>query len=446
MAHASPDARVLIFSLALSILTGVVFGLAPALSASRTDLAGTMKQGGHGSQDMPHSRLRGVLVSAETALAVMLLAAAGLLIGSFRHLTEVDPGFNPDRLLTFRLALPDARYPNEKRKEFFDRLVERVRSEPGVHSAAAMFPLPLGDSRVTISFEVEGRPVPQAELPTAAFRQVSSGYFEAMGIPMISGRDFSERDDDRSPGVVIVNQEFVLRFLPGEDPVGRRIRPQISYSGEAVMRTIVGVVGDVRHESLSAGPTPEYYIPYGQLFVANMTVVVRTTGDPRGSFNGMRRIVAAMDKSLPLHNVKTMEEVLSGSVVRPRFNALLLGIFACVALILTGVGLYGIVAYSVGCRTREIGLRMALGAGRKEILRTIVWKGLCLTLIGMTIGLLGAFVVTRLMSSFLVDATPADPSTLVTTAFILFGVSALASYIPARRATKVDSMVALRHE
>jgi putative ABC transport system permease protein len=263
---------------------------------------------------------------------------------------------------------------------------------------------------------------------------------------MISGRDFSDRDDVKSPGVVIVNQEFLRRFLPGEDPVGKRIRPQISYTGEPVMRTIVGVVGDVRHEGLASGSTPEYYIPYGQLFVANMTVLVRTAGEPRASFNGMRRIVASMDKSLPLYNVKTMEEVLSGSVARPRFNALLLGIFAFFALILTGVGLYGIVAYSVGCRTREIGLRMALGAGRSEILRTIVWKGLWLTLIGGTIGLIGAFIVTRLMSSFLVDVTPADPSTLVLTALILFGVSALASYIPARRATKIDSVVALRND
>jgi putative ABC transport system permease protein len=405
-----------------------------------------MKQGGQGSQDAPHSRLRGVLVSAETALAVMLLAGAGLLIGNLRHMTHLEPGFEFDRLLTFRLALPDPRYTNEKKKEFFDRLIELVRNEPGVRSAAAMFPLPLGESRVSISFEIEGRPVRQAELPTAAFRQVSPGYFEAMGIPRISGRDFSERDHVQSPPVIIVNQEFARRFFPREDPLGKRIRPQISYTGDPVMRRIVGIVGDVRHESLSAGPTPEYYIPYGQLFVANMTVLVRTTGDPRNSVNGMRRIVASMDKDLPLYNVKTMGEVLSGSLAQPRFNALLLGIFAGFALLLTGVGLYGIVAYSVECRTREIGLRMALGAGRPDILRTIMWKGLCLTLIGLSTGSLGALMAIRLMSRFLEDVISAHPAALVVTPLTLLGVATLASDIPARRATKVDSMVALRHD
>jgi putative ABC transport system permease protein len=442
----NPDARVLAFTFALSVLTGALFGLAPALSTSKTDLVGSLKKGGHAFQGSPHNRLRGVLVAAETAVAVVLLVGAGLLIGSFRQMTDVDPGFNFDHVLTFKLALPNVQYSEEQKRKFFDRLVDRVRNEPGVRSAAAMFPIPLGDSRISVSFEIEGRPISKADLPTAAFRQVSPGYFEAMGIPVIAGRDFTERDDATSPGAVIVNQEFERRFFPNENPIGKRIRPLVSRTGEPITRNIIGVVGDVKHRSLRDELSPEFYMAYSQLFVANMSVVVRTQGDPRNMITVMRGIVFSMDKDLPLYNVKTMDEILSGSVAQPRFNALLLGIFASVALVLTGVGLYGIVAYSVECRTREIGLRMALGAGRPDILRMMVGNGLALTLTGLAIGLSAAFFITRLMSSLLFRVTPTDPVTLTTAALILLGVAVLASFIPARRATEVDSMVALRHE
>jgi predicted permease len=447
LAQVTLDGSVLMFTTLVTLLTGVIFGLAPAWQISKTDLGQMLKAGGRSSTDGGHhNRLRNVLVVAETAVSLVLLVGAGLLITSFIRLQRVDPGFNPHQLLTFSFELPEARYPYAQRINFYNQMLARLQATPGIRSAASILPLPLGDSRISVSFEVDGRPVPKSDEPSAWFHVVSPKYFSTMGVQLLKGRDFTERDDAQAPGVIVVNQEFARRFFPNEDVIGKHIKPGAAGIGNAMMREIVGVVADVKHLSLSRDDTPEYYVPYTQCLFDPMTIVARTQGDPRSMLDAARNDLRALDKDLPVYSVRTMDDYLKASVSQPRFNTMLLGVFAGVALLLSAVGLYGVMAYTVGQRTHEFGIRMALGAERQDVLKMVLRRGLGLTLVGVAIGLVGAIALSRFLTGMLFGVHPHDPATLAGVSFVLVAVALLACYIPARRATKVDPMVALRYE
>jgi putative ABC transport system permease protein len=442
------DWRVLGFTLLVSVLTGVIFGLVPAIHSSKTELTESLKEGGRGSgEGARRNRIRGVLVVSELAIAVVLLVGAGLLMQSLWRLRQVSPGFESQGLLTFVVGIPEVRYPTEKQAQFYHDLVARVESLPGVRSASAVIPLPLSGDAFSISFETEGRPVAKGNQPSADFFAISDGYFKTLGVSMLKGRDLNERDNKQAPGVIIVNQAFARKFFPDEDPVGKRIKPGISTdTDEPAMREIVGMVSDVRNRNLSSELRPGYFVPAAQIPFNQMTMVVRTTSDPHSLITAVQNEVHAMDKELPIFNVKTMDEYIAATVAAPRFNTTLLVIFAAVALVLTIVGLYGVMSYSVAQRTNEIGIRMALGAQTRDVLRLIVSQGFKLVLLGLAIGLAGAFALMRVIASLLFGVTTKDPLTFAAVAVLLAFVALLACYIPARRATRLDPLRALRYE
>jgi putative ABC transport system permease protein len=443
------DWRVLGFTLGLSLLTGVIFGLAPAFHSSKSELVETLKEGGRGtSEGARRNRVRNVLVVSELAIAVVLLVGAGLLIKSLWRLRNVNSGLQPENILTFNVGLPEIKYNSERQGRFFVDLKSRLESMPGVQSASTIFPLPLSGDRFSISFDIEERPVPPKDQPSADLFSTGVGYFRVMGIPVIKGRDFDDRDKHGSTPVLIITETFARQHFPNEDPIGKRIRPGIAtYEGErSTMREIVGVVGDVRNRTLNTEPKAAYYMPQAQLPFSQMVAVVKTVNDPHSLISGVTKEAAAMDPDIPLFGVKSMEDYLSTSVAAPRFNTTLLSIFAAVALVLTVVGLYGVMSYSVAQRTNEIGIRLALGAQSRDVLMMIVKQGSTLILLGLAIGLLGAFALMRLIASLLFGVTAKDPFTFVAVAALLALVALLACYVPAWRATKVDPMEALRCE
>jgi putative ABC transport system permease protein len=442
------DWRVLGFTLLISVLTGLVFGLVPALHSSKTELTESLKEGGRGSSDSARrNRIRGVLVVSELAIAVVLLVGAGLLIQSLWRLQRVSPGFESQNLLTFVVGIPEVKYPTARQAQFYRDLTARIQSLPGVRSASSVIPLPLSGDLFSISFETEGRPVAKGDQPSADFFAINDGYFKTLGVPILKGRDFNERDGEKAPGVIIVNQAFAQKFFPGEDPVGKRVKPGISTDEtKPAMREIVGVVGDVRNRNLSSELRPGYFLPMAQIPFNQMTVIVRTTNDPRSLITAVQNEVHSMDSEVPVFNIKTMDEHIAVTVAAPRFNTTLLAIFAVVALILTIVGLYGVMSYAVAQRTNEIGIRMALGARFTDVLTLVFKQGMILVLIGEAIGLAGAFALTRVIRRLLFGVTPTDLSTFVAVAAILAAVALLATFIPARRAAKVDPLVALRYE
>jgi putative ABC transport system permease protein len=447
--HVGVDWWVLGFTVALSTLTGVVFGLVPALHSSQIVLTESLKDGGRGSgEGARRNHTRGILVVSELAIAVVLLVGAGLLIQSLWRLQRVNSGLQPHNVLTFNVALPEVRYDTDKQGRFFHDLNARLKAIPGVESASSVLPLPLSGDRFGISFQIEGRPVARKDEPSADFFVAETGYFRSMGIPIIKGRDFDDHDQHGSPLVIIITEEFARQYFPNEDPIGKRVQPGISsYEGEkATMREIVGVVGNVRNRNLSTDSKPAYYVPQTQIPFDQMVVVVKTTADPKTMVSAVTREVANVDKDLPVFGVKTMDEYLSASVAAPRFNTTLLSIFAAVALVLTIVGLYGVMSYTVAQRTNEIGIRLALGAQTGDVLALIVKQGLRLVIIGLVVGLAGAFALTRVMSSLLFGVTTKDPLTFLAVAVVLPLVTLLACYVPALRATKVDPMDALRCE
>jgi putative ABC transport system permease protein len=447
--HVHLDWRVLLFTLGISITTGLIFGLAPATHSSRSELVEALKDGGRGtSEGARRSRIRNLLVVSELAIAVVLLVIAGLLIQSLWRLRNVNSGLQPEKVLTFNVALPETKYDSARQGQFFIDLKNRLESTPGVQSASAILPLPLSGDRFGISFKIEGRPVARKDEPSADFFATGVGYFRAMGIPVIKGRDFEDRDKHGSTPVVIVTETFARQYFPNEDPIGKRIQPGISTFDDekSTMREIVGVVGDVRNRTLNTEPKPAYYVPQTQVPFSQMVVVVKTSGEPHSLIPTVTKELAGMDADIPLFGVKSMDEYLSASVAAPRFNTTLLSIFAGVALVLTIVGLYGVMSYSVVQRTNEIGIRLALGAQSRDVLVMIIKQGGKLIIVGLAIGLVGAFAATRVIASLLFGVTTKDPFTFVAAAVLLAIVALLACYVPAWRATKVDPLEALRYE
>ena len=442
------DGAVLGFTLLVSLATGVLFGLAPAFQASRLDLRSSLNEGGRGTGvGSARHRLRNGLVVAEVALALLLLTGAGLLLQSFARLSRVDPGIRTDRLFTASVTLPAPAYPRaENVGQFFDTLLPRLNSLPGVQSASTIFPLPLSGSNVTTSFEIEERPTPEGQHPDSPARVANLGYFETMGIPLIRGRLFNESDQRTSMPVAIVNQKFAEKFFPGQDVLGKRIKPSWSVdTEEPQMREIIGIVGNVKYASLQREETPEMYLSAKQLPIGVAALVVRTaTSDPATITSAVRAELARTDTNVPLTQIRIFEDYVAQSLARPRFNALLLSIFAGVALLLTAIGIYGVMAYSVAQRRHEIGVRIALGAQKLDVLRLVVGGGMKLTGLGVAIGLAAAFALTRLLETLLFGVKPFDAFTIASVAVLLGLIALLACWVPARRAAAVNPIVALR--
>lgn len=441
------DGRVLGFTAACSLLTGFVFGTAPALEASNPDLNETLKEGGRSGAGGPRHRLRSLLVVAEIALSLVLLVGAGLMMRSFISLQHVDAGINPEGVLTMNIALPGGRYREpEKRIVFFSLLLERVRAIPGVQSAGTNSGLPLTGNNWGRSLTVEGFPVlPVGEAPSINHCVISPDYFSAMGIAILKGRDFDERDAREGPKVTIIDERLAREYWPDEDPIGKRIRFGPPENNEP-WHTIVGVVREVKHQRLDATTRESVYLPFPQMPMGGSSLAIRTSGRPETLITAVRAQIRELDPDLPVTLTMPMTEVVARSVWQPRLYTALFGVFAAVALILATVGIYGVMSYSVTQRTREIGLRMALGAQRQDVLKLVVGHGIVLATIGVGVGLVAAMVMTRLMSSLLFGVTATDPMTFAAVSVLLTGVALGACFIPARRAAKVDPMIALRYE
>jgi putative ABC transport system permease protein len=442
------DYRVTLFAIAVALVSAIVFGLVPALQVARPRLEAALKEGGRsGTSGLHHARLRSTLVIAEIALGVVLLVGAGLLIRSFQRLQHVDPGFNSHGVLALNFDLPSIRYKNAGSERFNREFFERLRTQPGVKDAGGIMTLPLSGHNMTISFDIEGKNIPQRSQPSADFFVATPRYFETMQIPLLRGRSFEERDQRTSTKVMIVNKDFADKYFPGEDPVGKHIKPGANDEpGETPWREIIGVVADIRSRSLDAPTRPAYFLPLSQLVWGEPTVLVRATGDPSGVLPEVRDVLRQMDPEIPLYDVRTVDDYVALSVGRQRFQTMLLGVFAAIALALTAVGIYGVIAYTVMQRTQEIGIRMALGASPKSVLTMLLRYAAILAGGGIGIGLIGSLVLTRFMVSMLFGVPVRDPLTLGLVCLVLGSVALLASYIPARRATRLDPMVALRNE
>jgi putative ABC transport system permease protein len=447
------DGRVLGFTLLMAVLTGVVFGLVPAIQVTRGGLAGALKESGRGAlTSRSGARLRSTLVIAEMALAVVLLAGAGLLLRSFVKLQAVDPGFRPEQALTFELSLPESRYAKDEQTiAFFDQLLPRLKALPGVRSVGGVMGLPLSGMAFVISFEVQGRPpVPPAQRPAMQIRVTTPDYFGTVGIPVKRGRAFTEDDRAGTTPVVLITEAAARQFFPGEDPIGKRITlgwgrrvegQRLRAGGE-----VVGIVGDVKEAGLNEPEPPQLYLPYKQWPVSFMAVVVKTATPPTGLTDAVRAEVHGIDPNLPLSNIRTLDQIVSRSISQPRFYMTLLALFAGVALALAAIGIFGVLSYAVAQRTREIGIRMALGAQERTVVSLIVRHAMILAACGVAIGLAASWFLSRTLSSLLFATDPRDLTTFAVVAGTLGAVALLASYVPARRATRVDPIVALRAE
>lgn len=441
------DGRVLGFTFLISILTGVIFGLAPA--AQRSEFNDVLKDGGReGVAGSRGNRMRGLLVIGEVAVSLLLLIGAGLLINSFMRLRNLDPGFQSDHVLTLGIVLPQSKYPDRsKRAAFYSEVLRRVESLPGVKSAGVVNWIPLVFQGDSIGISIEGQPDPNlSQRPNAATRVINPNYFASMGMRFLKGRNLDDRDKSTTVPVAVISESMAKRFWPNQDPIGKRFTPGDPTQPDQWIQ-VIGVVNDIRQFELTAEPKPQMYLTYEQVgFFAPRYLVVKTDVEPSSLAGAVRNAVWEVDKDQPVSNIATMEEVLSDSIARQRFSMLLLAIFAGVALVLAAVGIYGVMSYSVAQRTHEIGIRMALGAQTSAVLKLAVGYGLKLVLVGVVVGLIAAFLLTRVMSTLLFGVTPTDPMTFAVISAILIFVALIASYIPARRATKVDPVIALRYQ
>jgi putative ABC transport system permease protein len=440
------DGGVLLFTLGLVLVTGVVFGLVPVLHSARQRLNEPLQEGGKTSAGTSGHRSRSALVVVEIAVAVMVLVGAGLMIKSLRRMLAVDPGFRPAGLVTVPVTLPRPRYPEDSQVTAFQRrLLERVAGLPGVESAALASQIPLaagpdlsGDLTVEGSAAAPGEPP-----PTTGWRIVTPGYFATMGIPLLQGRAFTAGDDERAPAVAIVEADLARRLWPGENPLGKRLRLNARTPEQSVWRTVVGVVGHVRQQALAEEGGDQLYVPLPQYPYRLLHLVLRPSAAPEGIARSVREAIWSVDRDLPF-TLRGFEQVIDESVRRPRFDTYLFTAFGAIALALTVIGIYGVMAYTVSQRTRDLGIRMALGARREEVLRLVVRQGAALTCLGLALGLVGAWSLSRLMASLLFGTTATDPATFLAVPLLLGGMALTASFFPARRAARVDPVVALR--
>ncbi|HEY3740634.1 MAG TPA: ABC transporter permease [Bryobacteraceae bacterium] len=450
MASTSIDGTVLAFVVLVSIITGLLFGVLPALRMSQQSRPGQLMRegsrtvaGGRGEH-----RIHNVLVVAQTAIGLVLLVGSGLLIRSFVHILNVNPGFDANHVLTARVDVSFNKLNHDQHVQFYNRLIERLAVMPGIESVSAGWPLPMSDSNASVSFSIEGRNTAKGDRPNESAGVVLPGYFKTMRIPLISGRAFGERDTTHAPPVMIVNQAFARKYFPHEDPLGKHIQVGL---GDGVidhpMREVVGIVGDIKRRGLTAAdPEPQYYLPFSQALITNPYLTIRTTGDPSALRGSLRAAVEEIDKSVPIYQVSTLENYVSRSAAQPRFQTLLLSCFAAIALVLAAIGLYGLLSYMVAQRTLEIGLRMALGAKKADVLNMIVWRGLTLALIGLGAGLAISGMMTRVLSGMLYGVEPSDPMTFAGMTGVLLFVSLAASSIPAYRAAQLDPIETLREQ
>ena len=444
----SVDGSVLAFATLISVITGLLFGVLPAWRTSRVNPSSAMRDGNRTSTTgRGQHRLQNSLVVLETAIGLVLLVASGLLIHSFVRVLQVDPGFDRKNVLIASLSLPDSRYTSAQQAQFYQQLLARVRALPGVQSASAGWPLPLSTTGMQISFDIEGHPLPEGDRNNALVSIVEPGYFQTMRIPLLRGREFQDTDDAKATPVVIVTQSFARKFFSDTDPIGKHITPGLSDNTvKEVPRQIIAVVGDVKANGLKKDIRPEYYLPLAQAVVLSPKLVIRSATDPANLIAPLRGQLAEIDKNLPLYDVKTFDDVFTRAAAQSRFQALLLTCFAAIALLLSAIGLYGLLSYLVAQRTLEIGVRIALGAQRSSVLGMILRKGLILGAIGLVIGIAISVALTRLMSGLLFGVRPTDPLTFVAVSLLLLFVSFLASSVPAYRASTLDPMKTLRDQ
>jgi putative ABC transport system permease protein len=442
------DGRALGFTLLVSLLSGILFGLAPALHAARVNLNESLKEAGARSGSGGRTqRMRRFFVVSQVALSLVLLAGAGLLIRSLIKLGQVDPGFNAANVLTLRLALPNPRYAERSaRIAFYRQTLENVRNLPGVQAAAFISDPPVtGSLGLWLNgFHIDGQPLPPpGQRHSAYLRCITPDYFRTLNIPLVKGRALAEADAADRPWVVVIDEAMARRYFPNEDPLGKRL---VIYAGERRPREIVGVVGAVKQTALDQEAGPHMYVPYFQTPQDYATLLVRAAATPLNLTGAVKSAALAADREQPVYNIQTMEGIVAESVAARRLNMSLLGLFATVALALAALGIYGVMSYSVSQRTQEIGIRLALGARPRDVFGLVIRQGMALTMTGAAIGLLAAFGLTRLMTNLLFGVSPTDPLTFIGVAALLTCVALLACYAPARRATKVDPMVALRRE
>jgi putative ABC transport system permease protein len=445
----SPDLRVLTFTALVSLGVGIVAGLLPAWRASHSDLAGSLNETSRGSTEGTRGhRTRAALVVVEIVLALVLLASAGLLVESFVRLERVSAGFDPTNVMTARVALPETNYGKPQRAaDFYKKLTARVSSLPGVSSAAAAWWIPLSGSEIGFNCDIQERPAPSGQQPVVQFNVVTPDYFKTMRVPLLRGRALTDRDDGAASPVAIVTESFAKQFFPGEDPIGKRITPNGSAEpGKPPVREIVGVVADMHLISLRQAPKPQIYVPHQQFAILSMSIFVRTQIAPQSLTTALRNAVSEIDRDVPTYRLRSLADYRARSIAQPRLNAMLVALFAVIALLLAAAGIFGVMSYSVTQRTQEIGIRLALGAQRQDVLRLIIVQGMRIVGAGLIAGLFGVFVSTRLFQSLLFGVGATDLPTLIVVTVILGAVAFVACLVPARRATLVDPIQAIRTE